>query len=709
MTNHGETTDPFNTSENGGITGREAHRVTLRTPAELADALPYLLGYRPEDSIVLVALHDRGGGGRFGGRARLGIPANPDDWAPVAAQLSRGLMTGSTRRGAPPERMVAYLCQEPGPGETGREVMERLRPLAERLRIECGLLGAPVVEALCISGGRFWSYCCDRAGCCPPEGEPMGLPGTSVLAAAATYAGLQVRGTLRELRARLLPWETGAALEQEIALDTASMSLVPRILDDTGRAGVAEETLALAERIIGRLATARPVTGALLADLRDDDLVDHDEAAALILGLQDRTTRDRAAEWMEGDEAGPALRLWRTLARRCVGPYGEHAAAPLTLAGWVAWSTGDDLEAREALAMALGADPDYLFARLLHQAINEGLDPESIRRCLRTERTDRTQAAADPRPPAATPDTAGTPAPAAPEPSGPEPSGPEAAGRSLAPRDEDAGRDFEETAPHERGSGGAAHRAGSGRVVVRGADPGGVAPGRADSDPVAPRHASSDGSAAPRVGSGPVAPSPGDSGRVAALPGDSDGAAPPVADSGGVAPGRADSDPVAPRHASSDGLAAHRAGSGPVALRPADSGGVAAFPADPDVASPPVADSGLVAPRPANSGRVAAPPADSDQVAPHPADSSGVTPHHADSRGPAPHRADSDPVPTGRADSKKPSRPRPRPTTAGTHPGAARTGGTRPRSAGRGAGGARRRGTCPGALPSGGSGGREEA
>jgi hypothetical protein len=96
---------------------------------------------------------------------------------------------------------------------------------------------------------------------------------------------------------------------------------------------------------------------------------------------------------MEGDDAVPALRLWRALARRCVGPYREHAAAPLTLAGWVAWSTGDDLEAREALAMALGADPDYLFARLLHQACNEGLDPESIRRCLRAERVGRAGAA----------------------------------------------------------------------------------------------------------------------------------------------------------------------------------------------------------------------------------------------------------------------------------------------------------------------------
>ncbi|MFH9064832.1 DUF4192 domain-containing protein [Streptomyces coeruleorubidus] len=418
MTNHSETTG---SSENGDITGPDAHgrhmdggrekrgseetgphipspaydshggehQVTLRTPAELADALPYLLGYRPEDSIILVALHDRDGRGRFGGRARLGIPANADDWPSAARQLAHGLVKGGERRGARPESMVAFLCQEPEKGESGRQVMERLRPLAHKLRVECGSLDVTVVEALCISDGRYWSYCCDNATCCSPEGAPMGLPGTSVLAAAATYAGIQVRGTLRELRARLLPWENAAALEQETALDTASLALVPRILDDAGRAEVADETLELAGRILHRFAEAQPVTGMLLADLRDDELLRHDEAARLILGLQDRATRDRAAEWMEGDEAGRALRLWRSLARRCVGPYGEHAAAPLTLAGWVAWSTGDELEAREALAMALSADPEYLFARLLHQACNEGLDPESIRSCLRAEREGR--------------------------------------------------------------------------------------------------------------------------------------------------------------------------------------------------------------------------------------------------------------------------------------------------------------------------------
>ncbi|MFS8202359.1 DUF4192 domain-containing protein [Streptomyces sp. CWNU-52B] len=368
------------------------HQVTLRTPAELADALPYLLGYRPEDSIVLVALHDSDGRGRFGGRARLGIPSHAEDWPSVAEQLTHGLVKGSERRGALPESVVAFLCQDPGAGESGRAVMERLRPLAQLLRKACGVLDVPVIEALCISDGHFWSYCCPSEHCCPPDGTSLGLPGTSVLAAAATYAGLQVRGTLRELRARLMPWETEASREQESALDAGSMALIPRILDDENRAGVAAETLELAHRIMRRFAGAAAETGGpgtFPADLRDDGLLTHDEAATLILGLQDRTTRDRAAEWMEGDEARWALRLWRALARRCVGPYGEHAAAPLTLAGWVAWSSGDELEAREALAMALGADSGYLFARLLHQACNEGLDPESIRRCLRGARADR--------------------------------------------------------------------------------------------------------------------------------------------------------------------------------------------------------------------------------------------------------------------------------------------------------------------------------
>ncbi|WP_432253364.1 DUF4192 domain-containing protein [Streptomyces sp. HNM1019] len=371
-------------NEAAGLPGEE--QVTLRSPAELADALPYVLGFQPDDSIVMIALH--GARGRFGGRLRLGIPRVPEEWPEICDQLAECLITGSERRGVRPDGVVLFLCQEPAEGESAQEAMERLRPLSQRLRIACGGLEVPVFEALCISGGRFWSYVCPDRRCCPPEGVPLALPGTSVMAAAATFAGVQVRGSVREMEARLAPLDGPRADGQERALDVAGAELVPRILDGADSATVRAQTLGLVGRLLDTFQAAPPVADACAADLRDDGLLDDQEAAAMIIGLQDRRTRDRVAGWMEEADADAALRLWRALARRCVGSYGEHAAAPLTLAGWVAWSAGDELMARVALGRALRVDPDYLFARLLHQACNEGVHPKLLRQCLRREDSD---------------------------------------------------------------------------------------------------------------------------------------------------------------------------------------------------------------------------------------------------------------------------------------------------------------------------------
>ncbi|MEU2431815.1 DUF4192 family protein [Streptomyces sp. NPDC007861] len=368
--------------------------ITLRGPAELVNALPYLMGFHPTDSVVMVALH--GPRGRFGGRLRVGIPASQREWLPVAEQLAECLVEAGERRGARPDGIVVFLCQDPAEGETGLTVMNRLRPLAQRLRTACGSLDVPVYEALCISDGRFWSYCCPDSRCCPAEGTVMAMHGTSVMAAAAAYAGIQVRGTLREMEARLEPLGAPVAAGQQRALDGAASGLVHRILDQGSREQVGRETLRLAQRLMKRLGERATLgVGRTEADAKDDRLISHDEAAAVILGLQDRDTRDRAAEWMEGPDAGHALRLWRALARRCVGPYAEHAAAPLALAGWVSWSTGDEPGARVALSLSLRADPEYVFARLLHQACNDGLDPEELRRCLRREHAARKAEAAE--------------------------------------------------------------------------------------------------------------------------------------------------------------------------------------------------------------------------------------------------------------------------------------------------------------------------
>ncbi|GAB3959702.1 DUF4192 domain-containing protein [Streptomyces sparsus] len=363
------------------------NRVTLRGPAELADALPYLLGYHPDDSVVVAGLH--GDSGRFGGRIRLGVPALPQEWPDTARQVAECLLDNSRARGGRPDGAVVYLCQEPAPGESGRLVMERLRPLAQELRTACGRLEMPVHEALCLSAGRYWSYCCPDLRCCPSEGSPLAPVGRSAMAAAAAYAGIQVRGSLRELTARLKPLTGPRAESQEEVLEDAGAALLPRMLAQSDRAEVRKETLQLGLRMLHRFRNGSRSVNRLTADAADaadDALLSDTEAATLILGLQDRLTRDRAAEWMENQEAEPALRLWRALSRRCVGSYAEHAAAPLTLAGWVAWVGGDEPGARVAFGLALEADPGYVFARLLHSACNGGLDPEPLRSCLRKQR-----------------------------------------------------------------------------------------------------------------------------------------------------------------------------------------------------------------------------------------------------------------------------------------------------------------------------------
>ncbi|MFI8343255.1 DUF4192 domain-containing protein [Streptomyces sp. NPDC085639] len=387
MTNNHESRIPSDRPSISPSGAATAPQITLRSPAELADALPYMLGFHPTDSLVMVAVH--GEGGRFGGRLRVGIPSTPAEWEDTARQVADCLIRGSERRAGKPDGIVVYLCQEPAGEEDGRRVMDRLRPLAQRIRLACGALDVPVLEALCLSAGRFWSYVCPDERCCPADGTRLAAVGTSVLAATATFAGLQVRGSLKEIEGRLAPLRGAVADEAERALDRAAAALMPRILDGTTREEVGAETIALARALMRRMTLAPPIESGALGDDWDDALLGHDEAASLILGLQDREIRDIAAEWMEDEEAAPALRLWRALARRCVGAYAEHAAAPLTLAGWVCWSTGDEPTARIAFGLALRADAEYRFAQLLHHACNEGIDPEGLRQCLREERRRR--------------------------------------------------------------------------------------------------------------------------------------------------------------------------------------------------------------------------------------------------------------------------------------------------------------------------------
>ncbi|MFI6447444.1 DUF4192 domain-containing protein [Kitasatospora sp. NPDC050543] len=345
--------------------------VRMRGPGDMAEALPYLMGFFPDDSIVAVGL--QGTDLHQGGVIRIDIPENPATWRRVATETARLLLRLSEQRDRRPAQVLLYLCRDPREGG-GPQVLDGLRPLADALRAAFEGRGVKVKESLCISDGRWRSFLCRGADCCAPTGNPIrSVAGPGPVAVAATVAGLAPRGSRRAIIAGLAPIGPPGADSQRRAIARAAARHRP---GGGGPALTPERAAGLLERAMAEFA----------AGARE---LDEQRAALLLLALQDKRTRDRAAEYAEPAELGPAQRLWRFLARRCVPPFESCAPAPLTLLAWVSWLAGDSATARVVLARALDLDPHYLLAQLLYESLNGGLAPDLLLASVRAERAGR--------------------------------------------------------------------------------------------------------------------------------------------------------------------------------------------------------------------------------------------------------------------------------------------------------------------------------
>ncbi|MER5866960.1 DUF4192 domain-containing protein [Kitasatospora sp. NPDC002040] len=370
----------------------------LRGPADMAEMLPYLLGFFPDDSVVAVGL--QGPLLQQGGVIRLDIPADPAEWPSAAVDTARLLVTLSERRDRPPEQVLLYLCRDaarpPGgspagggtPGAAdgsgpvdGAGVLAGLRPLADQLAQAFRAAGVLVKESLLVSDGRWWSFLCGGEGCCDPAGVPIRsvrLP--SPIAAAAAFAGVAPRGSRKTIAAGLAPIGPPEDEPVRAAIEWAGPQLIHELSGPGGRPATLERTAVL-------LAEAVAEFGSGAREL------DPSRAARLLVGLQDKLARDRAAEYAEPDELVPAQRLWRYLARHCVPPFEHCAAPPLTLLAWTSWLAGDTATARVVLARVLDLDQGYTLAQLLYESLNGGLQPSELHDRVRQERRAREQLA----------------------------------------------------------------------------------------------------------------------------------------------------------------------------------------------------------------------------------------------------------------------------------------------------------------------------
>lgn len=343
----------------------EPSTVRLSDSGEIAAAIPYLLGFRPEESVVLISL--TGAGGRVGLTVRADIPP-PADARALAGALARSICTDG------PSGVVLAVVSEAtdelsrGParpvGDQRRDNVDLPhRGLIHELTMAVAAAGIPVRDALLVRAGRWWSYDCPHRCCRPGAGTP--LPGSvTELEVASVSSGTVVARDRDELEARIAPpgglaW----AATNDAVLRTAGERVTRA--EECGWEVVADETMAT---IVEAVAACRPGAGAT----RPAD----DVLARVLWGLRNTRVRDQALGLSLGPEPLAVEALWSECTRRAPSPLD---AAPATLLAVSVWLRGDGAMANVALDRALDSDPDYALAQLLRAALASCLGPAELR------------------------------------------------------------------------------------------------------------------------------------------------------------------------------------------------------------------------------------------------------------------------------------------------------------------------------------------
>lgn len=324
---------------------------TLTSPHDLLAAIPFLIGYHPTDSLVIVSLKEDA----VGMAMRVDYPALINGDGVDTANSSDAydaLIYHLVREGAQGALVVAYVPEDRIDGE---EILRNIATALARVEI-------PVREALLITNGRWRSVLCADSECCPVEGRPLPEIASSRIAVEQVADGrpmpyADLEGLADSIAPVPLSSETG--FMQSVAerrIDPES----PALHADQRRGAVA--VIDLASRFIagsiGRdFATDQELSAKVLGALSDIQVRD------FALGSHDETTLD--IYWA----------MWRYLTR--IAPSGFVAPVASLLAA-VSYEKGEGALAHRALDRSLNDDPAYSLAALLRRVFSAGWPPESF-------------------------------------------------------------------------------------------------------------------------------------------------------------------------------------------------------------------------------------------------------------------------------------------------------------------------------------------
>ncbi|MGN6791539.1 MAG: DUF4192 domain-containing protein [Streptosporangiaceae bacterium] len=326
-------------------------RVRIGSAEGILAVVPHLLGFRPADSLVMLGIG--GPHARIRLAFRYDLPDPPDE--ELAADIAEHAVSVLGRQHLAITVAVGY-----GSGAAVTPVMDVVAPALREA-------GVSIQDMLRVEGGRYWSYVCQDAECCPPDGTPFDTEGHPASAALAA-AGLNVHADRAELAETLAP-VAEAAGPMRAAVGRARQR-AGELIDMAAAAAGGDPFLPIADG--GR----RSVKQAITRYRRGGRLTDYEEMAWLGVTLSDLRVRDDAWARMDPGLHESHERLWVDLVRHLPT---EFVAAPAALLAFTAWQGGNGALASMAIDRALDADPQYSMALLISDALHAGLPPSAAR------------------------------------------------------------------------------------------------------------------------------------------------------------------------------------------------------------------------------------------------------------------------------------------------------------------------------------------
>lgn len=321
---------------------------TLSRPGALIAALPAVLGFVPENSLILVSLSD----GQLGAVMRADLS---DDLADRLGHLAE------VAAAARPESVIAVIVAADGAHcpSCNEEYRQLCATLAEELgRYDIELWAAHVVDRIA-PGGRW--HCAEGCGRSGPVDDPSASP----LAAAAVLDGRRLYPRRADLQAVIAVDDPGRSAELAGVLERQAVAR--GLAHRADPIGCCRRDVENAMAAASRLAGGQSPSDAELADLG--------------CALSDVRVRDTLYALAVGETAGEAESLWALLARTLPGPWRVEA---LVLLAFSAYARGDGPLAGVSLEAALRCDPEHRMAGMLDTALMSGMGPEQIRQLAAT-------------------------------------------------------------------------------------------------------------------------------------------------------------------------------------------------------------------------------------------------------------------------------------------------------------------------------------